>query len=64
MPRSGRSRECCFSWQTFAPEVNCKNIAVIRKTDEGKLKVTETGKIRNSHGAKVGALVAGTSLGC
>lgn len=42
-------------------EANCKNIAVIRKTDEGKLKDTEMSKIRKSHGAAVGALVAGTS---
>lgn len=43
-------------------EVICKNIAVIRKTDEGKLKINEMGKIRKRHGAAVGALVAGTSV--
>lgn len=43
-------------------DVICKNIAVIRKNDEGKLKITEMGKIRKTHGAAVGALVAGTSV--
>lgn len=43
-------------------EVICKNIAVIRKNDEGKLKITEMGKIRKAHEAAVGALVAGTSV--
>lgn len=43
-------------------EVICKNIAVIRKDDDGKLKITEMGKIRKRHGAAVGALVAGTSV--
>ena len=43
-------------------DLSCQNIAIIRKHEDGKLKITEKGKIKKTHGAAVGAFLGGASV--
>jgi len=44
-----------------AGTVSCTNVAIIKKTEGGKLQITERGKIKKRHGAAVGAFLGSAS---